>query len=208
MEVYLDGEQVAVNSELSFQMLTEQLKAQVGPHRVISDVKLGERFVGLEEEDKLSSKSISSFQEPLEFFSKNIKSLLKESLELAPQVCEALLLDCKDVRQFFEEGNLESAHERIGEISSLVDWLLQCIVSIQSYGGLDLKTLAIEEGSLIDSVRSMERVLKDLHQKLSVHAHEDFQALLMGEFCEHIQLWKKLFEKASGSASLGTSETP
>ncbi|TVQ78616.1 MAG: hypothetical protein EA369_06320 [Bradymonadales bacterium] len=186
------------DSNVSFENLTERLKLEIGPQRVIAEVKLGTDFLGLDDEAKIAQQPLSKLG-PLEFFTKEVTDLLKDSLQLAPRICESLALDCQDVLAFFEKEEFEAAHERIGEISSLVDWLLQCIVSLQSYGDESFKTLAVEEGTLVDSVRAMEKILKELHGHLSSQNYGPFLRILLGEFKPQIILWKALFEKAATS---------
>lgn len=194
--VQIDGSPLMVDSELSFETVAESVKGKIGPQRVITEVKIGSRFLNLEEEDRVAREKVKSL-ESIEFFTRDVASLLQESLSLAPKICESLAMDCTDIQSFFATGLLEKAHERIGELSTLVDWLLQCIVSLQAYGEKNFKSLKVDEGSLIDSVRDMEKILRNLHEHMMKQDFQAFEELLMGDFRSTVQLWQKLFTKAS-----------
>lgn len=192
IEIELDGKPMGFDSNLSFGEISDQLKASIGPSRVLTEIYVDGRAIDIDEEANLTSRQVGDLGD-LKFASKDVGLLLKDSLQLAPQICEALVLDCEDIEKFFEVGDFTSANERIAELSSLVDWLLQMIASLQSYGAEDFKQTSVGKGSVFDSVNRMDEVLRKLHQYLQNMDYDSFRSLLKEDFQSELSAWREMF---------------
>lgn len=196
INVDLDGQVLAFGQNESFATISEKIKKDLAPARVLTEVLIDDRYIDLDEEENIGQKQIHELGK-LGFRSKEVGSLLMESMKLAPKICEALQLECTDIDSFFEKGELQAAHERIGEMSALVDWLLQLISGLQSYGSADFRVLDTGHGNVFDSVKRMETLLSQLHLKLQVQEFDAFREILTGDFKEELGHWGKLFTEAS-----------
>lgn len=193
----LDGEFLTFEKTLSFGEVSDQIKQELAPQRVLTEIFVDGEVVDLDEEEKMLGQSISKLGS-LSFRSKEVGSLFQESLKLAPSICEALILDVDDIDQFFDKGEELKANERVAELSALVDWLLQMISGLQLYGSDDsFQKIAVEAGTSVDSVKRMETLLKEMHSSLEAQQYDQFRATLTGGFKEELKVWKDVFTKAS-----------
>ncbi len=171
--VTIDGASVQFAPGVLFSEASDAIKSKIAPERVITEVHIDGQFVDMEQELKMAAVPVGQLGE-LKFQSKEVGALIKESLEMAPQICAALPQECKDIDDLFEANKLTEAHERVGELSALMDWLLQLITSLQSYGENDFRTMAMKTGTPIDTVRRMETLLGKLHQCLIAKNYPSF----------------------------------
>jgi len=198
VHVDLDGNPVEFTSDQLFFQVAEEVKHRLSPDRVVTEIVVDGKPIDLEEEGRIHSQAVSGFGK-LSFRSTPVSALLKESLELAPQVCQALILDCEDIESLFAEENLTDANNRIAEMSSLVDWLLQVIASLQSYGSENFRDMSFSGTTVLESVKKMESLLLELHGYLETGNVEDFRRVLKTDFRAHTQQWQELFTEASKS---------
>jgi hypothetical protein len=195
IKVEMDDGVLSFSPTLSLQEVSDQIKNQLAPQRVVTEVFMDEKHVGLEEEMRLAFTPISRLGR-LAFRSKEVGALIRESLELAPQICAAMEAECHEIKALFSKADLTEAHERVGELSALMDWLLQLITGLQSYGEKDFRSMSLKEGTPLDSVRRMESYLSRLHHHLSSKNFESFCELLVNDFLKETTSWTEMFQKA------------
>lgn len=195
IQIDLDNEMVSFQADRPFGEVADQIKKNLGVDRVVTEVFVDDRFIDLEEEARLQSTPIAEMGQ-LRFKSREVGALIKESLDLAPQICEALSLECQDIDGLFEKQALGEAHERVGELSALVDWLLQLISGLQSYGKSDFRAMSLGTETPVQSVQRMEQILSQLHTSLMAKNFDQFRSTLQGRFAPEIKVWKQMFESA------------
>jgi len=194
--VQLDDEQLNFDGTSSFASVSDQLKTKVAPNRVVTEVFVDERSLNIEEEEEIQSNTLRDLGS-IRFCTREVSALLKDSLQLAPQVCEALYLDCDDIESFFDKSDFGAANERIAELSSLVDWMLQMVASLQSYGDGDFRQMPVGESTVIESVRKMDAILSQMYGFLQSQDFDSFRKLLKAEFKPELKVWQEIFTKAS-----------
>jgi hypothetical protein len=194
--VQVDGEALPFDAETPFANITDELKKKIGPERVVTEIYIDGRSIDIDEEDRLQATALKEMGQ-LRFVTKEVGGLLKDSLNLAPQICDALSLDCDDIEQFFATGDFVSANNRVAELSSLVDWMLQMIASLQSYGTEDFRDMEFEGTSVLGAVKKMDQLLSKLHEKLQQQNFDEFRSTLKDEFKPELKVWKALFTEAS-----------
>ncbi len=192
----LDGSQVSVDPAKTFSVISQELKRGLGPQRVLTEIVIDGRAIDLAEEEAMASKPLAELGDVV-FKTRDVVELFKESLQLAPRICEALLMDCDDVENFFKANDMRQAQERIGELTSLLEWLLQLISGMQSIGGRKLEEMHYGEVSVVESVNKMQYLLGKLHLQLAGKQWDSFRECLGGEFKVEVAVWKRLFEDAS-----------
>jgi len=196
IEIVLDGENLAFDASASFGAVAEQIKSSLAPHRVVTEIFVDGRSVNMEEEEMMILQSMKDLGQ-LTFKSREVGLLLKDSLQLAPQICEALLMDCDDIGGMIEKSEFLKANDRIAELSSLVDWLLQMVASIHSYGDDTSRMFEYEGQSLTDTVKRMESSLTKLHTQLQNKDYMAFKSVLQGEFRVELGAWQKMFTEVA-----------
>jgi len=194
----VDGNSVEVESGKTFAMISQEIKRGLGPQRVLTEIIIDNRPIDLNEEESLSTKSISELGDVI-FKTRDVVELFRESLQLAPKICEALLLDCDDVEGFFKANEMRQAQERIGELTSLLEWLLQLISGMQQIGGQSLEEMKFGDVSVSESVGRMQFLLGKLHLQLAGQQWDLFRETLGGDFRTEVTVWKTLFEVACES---------
>jgi len=195
IEVNVDEVACSFGDQASFGDVSESVKNKIAPSRVVTEVLIDDRFIDLEEEVSLQTIPMAKLGK-VAFKTKEVGMLIRESLEMAPQICAALAMECDEINQLFAKQTYVEAHERVGELSALVDWLLQLISGLQSYGAGDFRNTKLTEGTAMDSVRRMESYLSALHGALVAKDYEKFTALLTTDFVAETRIWEEMFNKA------------
>lgn len=196
VEIEVDGAAVLVDGDSLFGNFSDELKRKLGPERVLTEIFVDNRAIDIDEEASLLELSVKDLGE-IKLISKEVGALLKDSLQLAPSICDALLLDCDDIENLFAESSFIEANERIAELSSLVDWLLQMISSLQSYGSSSFQEIKVESGTAVDAVTRMDELLRSLHSKLQSQDYPGFRDILKTSFKSELESWKILFIKVA-----------
>lgn len=196
IEIEVDGASVFVDGDSLFGNFSEELKRKLGPERVLTEIFVDNRAIDIDEEASLLDLSVKDLGQ-IRLISKEVGALLKDSLQLAPSICDALLLDCDDIEKLFAESSYIEANERIAELSSLVDWLLQMISSLQSYGNASFQEIKVESGTAVDAVTRMDELLRSLHSKLQSQDYPGFRDILKTSFKKELESWKTLFVKVA-----------
>lgn len=192
----VDGNTMEVEAQKTFAMVSQEIKRGLGPQRVLTEIVIDDRSIDLNEEESLGNKPISELGNVV-FKTRDVVELFRESLQLAPKICEALLMDCRDVETFFEANEMRQAQERIGELTSLLEWLLQLISGMQQIGGQKLEEMRYGNVSVSESVGRMQFLLGKLHLQLAGKQWDLFRETLGGDFKTEINVWKTLFEDAA-----------
>lgn len=192
----VDGSPLMVDAQKTFGVASQEVKRGLGPQRVLTEIIIDDRPIDLLEEESLQGKSISDLGN-VAFKTRDVVELFRESLQLAPKICEALLMDCDDVETFFVANDMKQAQERVGELTSLLEWLLQLISGMQSIGGEKLEEMHYGDVSVIESVNKMQYLLGRLHLQMAGKQWNDFRATLKTEFRPEIVSWKSLFDGAA-----------
>jgi len=195
IEVNVDEVACAFGAQASFGDVSNSVKSQLPNNRVVTEVFIDNRFIDLEEEISLQPILMAQLGN-VAFKTKEIGMLIRESLEMAPQICAALTMECEEIRALFEQQTFVEAHERVGELSALVDWLLQLISGMQSYGVGDFRDTKLNSGTAMDSVRRMESYLSQLHGALVAKDYPQFTDLLTRDFLAETKIWEEMFNKA------------
>ena len=196
IKLNIDGSEREFDGSRTFGEISEELKTEMSPERVITEISVNGAPLDLNEETSIYHKPLSDLGN-VDLKSRDVGDLFKDSLVMAPQICEALQLDCDDIQAFFAEEKVQEAHERIGEMTSLIEWLLQLISGVQMYGSEELKEMQFSHGTVLESVHRMEYLLAKLHKHLASSEFKDFSEILRGEFKHELGVWKTLFEEVS-----------
>lgn len=205
VNVELDGKAITFSPEESFGSLSLELKNQLGSERVVTEIYIDGRSIDIEEEDRIQEQSLKDLGR-LRFVTKEVGSLLKDSLQLAPQICQALQLDCDDIENFFEKGEFVAANDRIAELSSLVDWMLQMVASLQTYGEEDFRQMSFSGDSVVKLVQRMDKLLNQLHAELQAQSFDNFRNILKNEFKPELVQWHAMFSEAAKCWTPRTSQ--
>lgn len=196
----LDNQAMEVDGEKTFAIVSQEVKRGLGPQRVLTEIIIDNRPIDLAEEEELAHRTMKDLGE-VTFKTRDVVELFKESLQLAPKICEALLMDCDDVEGFFAANDMKQAQERIGELTSLLEWLLQLISGMQSIGGQKLEEMRFGDVAVMESVNKMQFLLGKLHMQLAGKQWDLFRETLKGEFKSEITVWKVIFSDAAESWS-------
>jgi hypothetical protein len=196
----IDDYELELSPETSFELACESVKSKIQSGRVLTEIYIGDKSVGLEDEERIAQIPIGRL-EAIQFVSKKIEDLLRESSEMAVQLCEAIKLECSDIREIFGTNDLILAHERIAELSSLVGWLLNVMEGLQSHGEASFFEQPIEGSPAKTAVLGLEQSLGRLHQALEKEDYAEFQAELEAGFLGEIAVWKEIFSRVSTSWS-------
>lgn len=189
----IDGVMQEFDSNKTFGAISEEIKKQLGPNRVLTEITIDSRPVDLGEEERLRHIFLKNLGS-VSIKTRDVHELFRESLELAPRICEALELDCGDVETFFENKEYQMAQDRVGEMTSLLEWLLQLISGVHSLGTDDIETLEFSGGKVIESVNRMQTLLTRLHIHMASQQWEEFRVVLKGDFLAEVKTWRNLFE--------------
>jgi hypothetical protein len=194
----LDGQIQHFDPNMKFGEISTEIKAKLGARRVLTEIIVDNKAITFTDEESLNDKSFRDLGQVV-FKTRKIEELFRESLILAPKICEALRLDCEDVEGFLSKNDSQSAHERVAEMTSLLEWLLQLISGLQSLGDAKLEDLKFSQGKVMDSVNRMQHLLASLHLHLAGEKWDEFRAVLKGDFFNEVGLWQILFEDVSKS---------
>jgi len=197
-EIKLDGENRFFDAQKTFGAIAEELKNVIAPKRVITEIFLDGQAVGLIEEEDLNKMKISELGE-VELKTRNVSELFRESLKLAPQVCQAMRMDVEDIEGLFSEGQLQVAQERVGELTSLLEWLLQLVSGLQTLGVTKLEDMQFSKGPVMNVVTGMQEILVQMHEDLAAQRWEKFRTQLSGGFTTEIEVWETMFNDVSVS---------
>ncbi len=192
----LDGASREFESHLPFSAVSNELKNLLAPARVVTEIYVNDKPVSIQEEETLSTVPFKDLGKVV-IKSREVNELYRESLNLAPQICEALKLDVQDVIRFFQTGDIQTAQERVSEMTALLEWLLQLISGFQAIAQFNLQEMKFSKGLVMESVDRMQALLTDLHVNLSEQKWEPFQTQLQGPFIQEVEVWKILFEEVS-----------
>jgi|GEM_PF-6839864 len=194
--VKLDDRDLSFDPESTFGSVESELKKLIAPERVLTEICIDNSSVTIVEEEELQRSLLKNIGK-LSFCSKEVSILLRESLQLAPQICDALCLDCDDIENFFSQDDYVEANNRIAELSSLVDWLFQVISSLQAYGSKGFTKQEFSTGSIMEAVKRMDGLLLSLHNYLQAQDFTEFRKILTGPLKNELVSWKTMFTEAS-----------
>lgn len=192
----LDGKSFEMPGETSFSDVSKNIKNQVAPKRVLTEIYVDQKAIDLDEEERISKLPIAKLGK-LRFVTKPVEELLKESSLTAISICEALKPECDEIDELFEKNEIVKAHQRVGELTALIEWLLQLMSSLHSYGGVSFGEHQISSGMIKDSAKGMEACLFQLHQSLGQKNYTQFRKDLKGRFQEEVSVWKEVFSAVS-----------
>lgn len=196
IQMDLDGSPFELAPTTAFHEASQHVKTQVSPKRVLTEIFIDHKPIGLEEEEKISNTPIEKLGK-IKFISKPVEDLLRESAHIAASICDAMELECQEIDQLFQNDDLIKAHERVGEISALVEWMLQLMGSLHSYGHATFGEMKISSGNINDASKGMEACLIRLYGSLGQKDYEAFRTELKTEFQTEIQIWKEVFSAVS-----------
>lgn len=194
----LDGLDQTADGKKTFGEISDEIRANLAPHRVVTEIRIDGRPIDIAEEEQLTSKALGEIGS-LELRSRNVGELFMESLALAPKICEAIHLDCDDIQTFLANSQSAEANERISEMAALVEWLLQLVLGLESFGSRKLKDLEFSEGRVVDSVARMQSHLARLYAYMAQSKWEEFKTVLAGDFRSEVAIWRKLFSELISS---------
>jgi len=194
--IVVDGQEMQFEEALTFGTVSESLRLKVAPARVLTEILVDGRPVDLVEEEALRGKALAEIGK-ITLITRNVVELFRESLELAPRICDALSFDCEDVEKFFEAGDMRAAQERVGEMTALLEWLLQLVSGMQNLGGLKLEEMHFGGCAVSESVAKMEELLTKLHVQMTAKDWAAFRVTLHQEFKPQVARWKQLFVDAA-----------
>lgn len=197
-QIEIDGKAVGFDPEKSFGAISQEIKMTLAPDRVVTEIFVNDKAVDLVEEEELNARVFKEIGD-IKVRSREVHELFRESLQMAPRICEALTLDCSDVHNFISDNNLQSAKERVSEMTSLLEWLLQLISGVESLGNTKLEELTFSRGRVMDSVNRMQFLLAKLHLSLSGEKWEDFRTTMSGEFKTEVENWGALFTELANT---------
>ncbi len=194
----LDGEAQEFDSFRTFGAISEEIRTRVAPTRVLTEIYVDDRSIDLEEEEILNRKLFRDLGRVI-IRTRNVGDLFRESLQLAPKICQALKLDCEDIENFFAKGDGVSAQERISEMASLMEWLLKLISGVESYGTEKLEKMTFSGGAVISTVAQMQRHLTQLYTHMTRQNWDSFRGILQNEFKREVLTWEALFSELAST---------
>jgi hypothetical protein len=206
-EVEVDGQTMAVDATKTFGAISQEIRNQLAPDRVVTEIFLDGRAIDIVEEEDMNAKAVRDLGQ-LMVKSRQVNELFRESLQMAPRICEALALDCGDIQGFIQNQKIQDAKDRVGEMTSLLEWLLQLISGMETLGSETIETLTFSHGRVMDAVNRMQFLLAKLHLDLSSEKWSDFSATISGDFLKEVSIWKTLFTDISTTWQPRTDSRP
>ncbi len=197
----LDGVMKSFDPEKTFGDITEEIRTTLPEHRVLAEIIVDNKPLDIVEEEELNQTAFKALGQVI-IRSRKVDELFRESLQSGPTICEALQMDCDDMEGFLEKQDYAQAQERLAEMSSLLEWLIQLVVGAQSLGDQKVEDMTFEGGKVMDSMTRMQFQLVQLHFHLGAGNWTEFRRTLSGDFKHEIGVWQKLFK------NLATTWTP
>lgn len=188
----MDGQIKAFDPEKPFGSITEELRTTLPNSRVLAEIIVDNRPIDLSEEEELNQKAFKNLGQVV-IRSRRVDELFRESLQVSPRICEALQMDCDDMEQFIEKQEYTQAQERLAEMSSLLEWLIQLVVGAQSLGEKRIEELSFEGGRVMDSMNRMQFQLAQLHFHLGAGNWTEFRKMMTGDFKRELKTWESIF---------------
>lgn len=190
----IDGVVTAFDSEKTFGAITEEVRTILPQNRVLTEIIVDNKAIDLLEEQELNEKHFKALGQVV-LKSRQVDELFRESLSVAPRICEALQADCDELEKLLTADMQQQATERLAEMSSLLEWLIQLIVGAQSLGTERIDTMTFSEGRVMDTCTRMQFQLVQLHFNLGAGNWAEFKKILSGDFKKELKTWEVLFNE-------------
>jgi hypothetical protein len=192
----LDGESKIFDGSKTFATVSEEIRMALPPERVLAEIYVDDKPIDLAEEEMLNEKILNDLGRVV-VKSRRIDELFKESLQSAPHICQVLQQDCIDVEGFLSKNDFESTHERVIEMTALLEWLIQLVIGTQSLGTTNVDAATFEKQKVSESITRMQYQLVQLHFYLGSQNWEEFKKILTGSFRSELSVWEAFFSEAS-----------
>lgn len=197
-QIEVDGQTMAMDAAKTFGMISQEIRNQLAPDRVVTEIFVDGRAIDIVEEEDIKLKVLNELGR-VSLKSRQVHDLFRESLQMAPKICEALMMDCGDVQTFINDKQIQAASDRVGEMTSLLEWLLHLISGMETLGSEAIETMTFSHGRVMDAVNRMQFLLAKLHLDLANEKWEEFRSTLSGDFLNEVTVWKALFTDIAGS---------
>lgn len=192
----IDGQPRQFDPEKTFGMVKEEIRQMLPTDRVVTEIFINSRPIDLVEEDELHEKVLKEMGD-VSFKTRDVNELFRESLQMAPQICSALKLDCDDVEAFLNKQELDNVGERVTEMTALLEWLIQLIMGVQQLGATKLEDMTFSQGKVMDTLTRMQFQLVQLHFNLGAQNWPEFLKILQNDFKGELSVWETLFSELS-----------
>lgn len=192
----LDGTAQTFSGHKTFGDVTQEIRQSLAPHRVITEIFIDDRPLSLLEEERLNHCVLKDMGR-IVFKTRFIHELFRESLKMAPKICEAILHDCEEIDQLFSMNDLQKAQEHIGDMMALLEWLFQLVTGIETLGKIPLNQMIMEGESILQIVNRMNAILEQMYTALNEQKFDPFRKIMKKEFFHEMNHWKELFKEAS-----------
>jgi hypothetical protein len=190
----IDGELRTFDAEKTFGVIAEEIRTSLPNNRVLTDIVLDNRPIDLVEELEINEKALKTLGQ-IVLRSRQVDELFRESLTSAPRICEALQNDCAELEKFIDEEKFTEATDRLTDMSSLLEWLIQLVVGAQSLGTERIEDMHFSKGRVMDSCTRMQFQLVQLHFQLGNGNWTEFKKILSGDFRTELKTWEILFSE-------------
>ncbi|MDB5037895.1 MAG: hypothetical protein JWQ35_1423 [Bacteriovoracaceae bacterium] len=200
-QLQLDGEIKIFDPSKTFGVIAEEVRVGLPSDRVLTEIIIDNRPVDLVEEEELNKKEFSILGDVV-LKTRQVDELFRESLTVAPRICEALQMDCDELENFLNTDKFQEAANRLTEMSALLEWLIQLVVGAQSLGDKRVEDMTFSQGKVMDSCTRMQFQLVQLHSNLADSKWDAFRKILKGDFKSELKIWETMF------SDLSTNWTP
>ncbi len=191
--IEIDGELKEFDSNLTFGLISDQIRGSLSADRVLAEIFVDDRSIDISEEEQLNSQFVKDLGRVV-LRTRNVDDLFRESLQSAPSICQVLVQDCDDVQTFMNNSQFEEAHERVIEMTALLEWLIQLMMGAQSLGDVEANREKWSKTDLMESITRMQYQLVQIHFYLGSQNWDEFRKALDGTFKSELTVWKSIFD--------------
>lgn len=192
----LDGQTRAFDIAKTFGAITEEIRTGLPGHRVLTDIVVDNKAVDLLEELDLNDKTFGNIGRVV-LRTRQVDEVFRDSLNSAPLICRVLQVDCEDLENFINVEKYKDATDRLQDMSSLLEWLIQLVVGAQSLGTQRVEDMTFSRGRVMDSCTRMQYQIVQLHFNLGSGNWPEFKKVLTGDFKAELNTWEVMFSELS-----------
>ena len=198
--IEIDGELKEFDGTMTFGTISEEIRKTLTSDRVLAEIYVDDKSVDLAEEEQLNGRFFKDLGRVV-LRTRKVDELFKESLQSAPGICHVLVQDCEDVEAFMADSKFDEAHERVIEMTALLEWLIQLVIGSQSLGDTERNKSQFTKPQLVESITRMQYQLVQLHFYLGSQNWDEFRKTLKGPFKTELENWRTLFDDLSAQWS-------
>lgn len=190
----IDGQVKAFDPTKTFGAITEEIRTGLPTHRVLTDIVVDNKSIDLLEELDLNEKNFGLLGQVV-LKTRQVDEVFRDSLNSAPLICRVLQVDCEDLENFIAVEKFKDATDRLQDMSSLLEWLIQLVVGAQSLGTQRVEDMTFSRGRVMDSCTRMQYQIVQLHFNLGSGNWDEFKKVLTGDFKAELKTWEIMFSE-------------